>query len=316
MSKLYKNRIRIFRLLLMLYLIVSGAVIFMQLRQGHIFKTEMKSYVDQLNFEDRLLNAKEWVLGPNESRDKRIQADEHLMLASEALTQERNLSVILALFALLFLLVGTIGFKGDLHEARFRAITLVVISFSCLIVGVMLPMMEMGAFSENLVIPIKGTIPLIDFEVDLSREFAGRMYYYYQSKSIADLIYMLFHSGNYVVGIAILSFSVLLPVVKLGLTTLQLLNKKYRHHSKLYAFVSYIGKWSMADVFVVGCFLAYLSFYNMKPGNTDKIDTEVATLAGMYYFLAYCVLSIISSTFLGKAIKKELELEKEIPENN
>jgi hypothetical protein len=72
----------------------------------------------------------------------------------------------------------------------------------------------------------------------------------------------------------------------------------------------------MADVFVVGCFLAYLSFYNMKPGNTDKIDTEVSTLAGMYYFLAYCVLSIVSSTFLGKAIKKELELEKEFPENN
>jgi hypothetical protein len=54
----------------------------------------------------------------------------------------------------------------------------------------------------------------------------------------------------------------------------------------------------------------------MKPGNTDKIDTEVSTLAGMYYFLAYCVLSIVSSTFLGKAIKKELELEKEFPENN
>ncbi len=65
--------------------------------------------------------------------------------------------------------------------------------------------------------------------------------------------------------------------------------------------VGRIGKWSMADVFVVATFLSYLSFSNMNSG----IDTEAKTLVGLYFFLAYCILSIASSQFIELAVKKE-----------
>jgi len=65
--------------------------------------------------------------------------------------------------------------------------------------------------------------------------------------------------------------------------------------------VGRIGKWSMADVFVVATFLSYLSFSNMNTG----IDTEANTLVGLYFFLAYCILSITSSHIIELAVKKE-----------
>jgi uncharacterized paraquat-inducible protein A len=67
--------------------------------------------------------------------------------------------------------------------------------------------------------------------------------------------------------------------------------------------VGRIGKWSMADVFVVATFLSYLSFSNMNSG----IDTEAKTLVGLYFFLAYCILSIASSPIIELAIKNERE---------
>ena len=68
--------------------------------------------------------------------------------------------------------------------------------------------------------------------------------------------------------------------------------------------VGRIGKWSMADVFVVATFLSYLSFSNMNTG----IDTEANTLVGLYFFFAYCILSITSSQFIELAIKEEREI--------
>jgi len=65
--------------------------------------------------------------------------------------------------------------------------------------------------------------------------------------------------------------------------------------------VGRIGKWSMADVFVVATFLSYLSFSNMNSG----IDTEAKTLVGLYFFLAYCILSIASSPIIELAVKRE-----------
>ncbi len=55
----------------------------------------------------------------------------------------------------------------------------------------------------------------------------------------------------------------------------------------LHRFVSVIGKWSMADVFVVGILLAFLA-----TRSDDNIHAQLHD--GFYWFLAYCVISIIS----------------------
>jgi len=64
--------------------------------------------------------------------------------------------------------------------------------------------------------------------------------------------------------------------------------------------VSAIGKWSMADVFVVGVFLAYLA-----TASEESISAEV--FDGFYYFTAYCIISILGIQIMDlRDIKKTL----------
>ena len=55
----------------------------------------------------------------------------------------------------------------------------------------------------------------------------------------------------------------------------------------------------MADVYVVGAFLSYLSFSNMNPG----VDVEANIVFGLYFFLSYVIISV----FLGGVLKRSLE---------
>jgi len=146
-------------------------------------------------------------------------------------------------------------------------------------------------------------VPFIG-KVDIpDKVFEGRMYYYFQSKSVIDLINVLLESKNYVVAVSIFGFSVLVPFIKLTLSVLLLLSRPFRESGLVKKTVGRIGKWSMADVFVVATFLSYLSFSNMNSG----IDTEAKTLVGLYFFLAYCILSIASSQFIEITVKNESE---------
>lgn len=105
-----------------------------------------------------------------------------------------------------------------------------------------------------------------------------------QTQSITEAIRSLHDSGNDFVAGLILLFSVTIPFLKavmlvpvLGLADA---GKRYR----LYRLVQSISKWSMADVFVVGVFIAMLAAVA-----TDNLDASVES--GFYYFTAYCLIS-------------------------
>ncbi|MBX7095462.1 MAG: paraquat-inducible protein A [Flavobacteriales bacterium] len=288
---------------LILFIAISGFIAFHMISLGASYKKEMVRYVEILNFEQRLLNAKEWALGEWEAKDRRELAQEHLDNANEYLELSNWHSTVFGLFCFLFLIVGWMVFRNHTVASQFNSISLVVVSAMCLIVGISLPMLEIGAYSHDLTIPLKWTDPVFGYKLDMSKTFQGDMYYYYQNKSIVELIGILFKSGNALVAIAIMSFSIIMPVIKLILSLVMLSHADIRKKKFLRKLIGKIGKWSMADVFVAACFLAYLSFYNMNTG----ISTEANTLPGLYFFLAYCVLSIISSMYLEKAVEKELE---------
>ena len=58
-------------------------------------------------------------------------------------------------------------------------------------------------------------------------------------------------------------------------------------------FIFRIGRWSMADVFAVGAFIAYLG--SKASGMLD------ATLEiGFYYFTGYCLISLLSLQIKSK----------------
>ncbi len=105
-----------------------------------------------------------------------------------------------------------------------------------------------------------------------------------ETRSILGAIRTLHDSGNDFVAGLILLFSVLVPLVKASLLGPVLLMRNPTRGYQLYAFIRSISKWSMADVFAVGIFIALLA-----AKATDNM-TGVAG-QGFYYFAAYCIVS-------------------------
>jgi uncharacterized paraquat-inducible protein A len=114
-----------------------------------------------------------------------------------------------------------------------------------------------------------------------------------------SLITTLLKQNNYIVGLTLLSFSIIIPVFKIISTMLICSFSYFKKNKTLILITKIIGKWSMADVFVAACFLSFLSFNNM----TNQIETESNVLLGLYFFLAYVIISLISSSLLTWAIK-------------
>lgn len=136
----------------------------------------------------------------------------------------------------------------------------------------------------------------------IDKVFPGRTYFYYQNKGVFDIISILWESKNYIVALCLSLFSFLIPCVKL-LSSVILLVFPGLATKRSQAVLSFISKWSMADVFVVGAFLSYLSFSNLSPG----VDVEANVLFGLYFFLGYVLLSIVLGELLKRSIKESLE---------
>jgi uncharacterized paraquat-inducible protein A len=120
-----------------------------------------------------------------------------------------------------------------------------------------------------------------------------------------DVITLLWKHDNKPVAFAIGTFSIVVPAIKLIATLLMLLfgvtkAKRFRK------FLSYIAKFSMADVFVVSAFLAFLSFANMSAG----VEMDAKVLFGLYYFMGYVILSIFLGMLLDRSIKSRIEKDE------
>ena len=151
------------------------------------------------------------------------------------------------------------------------ALVLILASLACLYPGLMFAM---------LTIEVGTVLPLIG-QVDL----------YEATQSIMQTISKLFENNNYLVAWLILLFSVVVPILKVTLLLIVLIIKKFNGREQVLKFVLIIGKWSMADVFVVSIFMAYLA--------TKSNEAVSATLhSGFYYFTAYCVLSILGTQLI------------------
>ncbi len=126
----------------------------------------------------------------------------------------------------------------------------------------------------------------------------GSIQAYEKTRSILGTVRELADSRNYLVAFLIALFSVVVPIGKGAL----LVNGFAQRDSVLAGAGAGIGhalsKWSMADVFVVAIMVAYLAAN--ATGRTDEIFTLTARFGpGFYYFLSYCLLSILSAQLLA-----------------
>ncbi|MCH2043012.1 MAG: paraquat-inducible protein A [Saprospiraceae bacterium] len=298
------QQIKILPILLSIMFLVLGIYLNQQLIDNSIqLKEEKNTYTQKLNYKKRFLDKNEWIKGSKGSivvNTTHLQLEQRIKDKKEAIYTSTQLILLSCiLYGLLMLL-----FQYIQKQENHFALGIISLSLVCLHAGLFCPMLEIAAFEQDLDLgkmPISTTVLGVDISIKFEKVFEGRMYFFYQSKSVKELIGVLFSQGNYVVGISILSFSVLFPLIKTLITLWACLQSSISQRKWFKLFIANLGKWSMADVFVVATFLAFLAFDNMQVG----VGTESNTLLGLYFFIAYCFLSILSSSILKKQHKHQ-----------
>lgn len=120
---------------------------------------------------------------------------------------------------------------------------------------------------------------------------------YHQTRSIIGAVRHLYAVGSPTAATLILLFSVIVPLTKTGLVVWALFLDNVAARMRTLYFVELIAKWSMADVFAVAIFIAYLAAQASptlpSPGGAPPIVAFAATFGpGFYWFAAYCVSSL------------------------
>ena len=123
---------------------------------------------------------------------------------------------------------------------------------------------------------------------------------YQQTRSIIGSVRRLYEVGSPVPATLILLFSVIVPLGKAALVAAAVFMKSAPLRLRTLKFVEAIAKWSMADVFVVALFIAYLAA-QASATPTQGPNAAPALLAfdarfgpGFYWFAAYCLFSLAS----------------------
>jgi len=139
--------------------------------------------------------------------------------------------------------------------------------------------------------------PLLMVTIHKEVEYLGDIVLSFESKGVIGSIIKLFESGDSVVALVILIFSVIIPLLKVF--SLLFISIFIEHHfaERIVKFFKAIGKWSMVDVFVVAVFLVYLT---ANKGEVSRAEVEV----GLYFFLAYVLISMFASMSADKMLKK------------
>lgn len=288
---------RLFYVLSLGFLIGSIFLSWNVIQESKAYQQEKEAYTHTLNYRNRFLDPAEWTA--KEETAQKLKAAQQTQAVLQVL-KKRTTQQALYLGGLLFLYIGLtilFFFQNRIHAVL--VLGFIVAALACLPVGLMAPMLEIGAFERNLDlgdIPINARVLGVNVNVEVSQSFPGDMYFYYQSKSVVELISLLFQQSNWVVGGSILVFSILFPISKILLTLLMVFIPRITDRKWIKYIVEKSGKWSMADVFVVAVFLAFLAFSNMQVG----ITTDSKVLVGLYFFLGYCLLSLVSSLWIGR----------------
>ncbi|MFC4701194.1 paraquat-inducible protein A [Glaciecola siphonariae] len=176
-----------------------------------------------------------------------------------------------------------------------------VVAIGLFVPGIILPMFTL---SMDMAVAISGTgidAQLVDREL-----------------SILTTVQKLWEDERLLVAALIFIFSVVIPITKSLLLTVVYFAKTQRLQQQITDFVSAIGKWSMADVFVVAVFLAVLStnytenaqqqemsFLGMRIGFEISTQTLSNVGEGFYYFTAYCLVSLAGSQLMLRGIRAQ-----------
>ena len=190
--------------------------------------------------------------------------------------------------------------RVNLHATLF--IMSLLFAFILLAVGLTASMIEVDARIKSLDFVLLGEHVVFKNQV-----------LFFQSKSILDVVEVLVKQpavDSILVGVLILVFSILFPVMKLTSTGIHLLSKRKIAENKFIKYFAFqSGKWSMADVIVIAILMTYiglnglletqLTSLNIKSDFLTIITTNNTALQpGYIIFISFVLYGLILSTIL------------------
>jgi len=210
-------------------------------------------------------------LGMVKVKDKE-KVDLNELKAKKIVLKEKNQKLIIYLSVTSFLLL----LLYFIDSATIFTLTIAIASLITLIYGVITPIL-MIVIHKNV-------------------NYLGDIVLSFESKTIIGTIEHLYHNANYPVAIVILLFSILVPLLKTVSMIAVTIWQEFHIAKKLVTLFKHLGKWSMLDVFVVSLLLVYLS-----AGSSENSYSEIES--GLYLFLIYVILSIITSISIERVLK-------------
>ncbi|MEI9921311.1 MAG: paraquat-inducible protein A [Bacteroidota bacterium] len=213
---------------------------------------------------------------------------------------------IVAIFLLLWLLLIK---KSHLHNSLFTVS--VLLALVILVGGLTAPMIEIDARIKEMSFLLLGEKLVFHDQI-----------IFFQSKSIVDVVHILISNGqwdSFIVGMLIMIFSIVFPIAKLLSSRFYYVSKAKWHNSGIIRFFALkSGKWSMADVYVVAIFMAYIGFksildnqlnqLNFKTNSLASISTNETTLQpGFLLFICFVIYGLLLSMVMEKIRKAPKE---------
>lgn len=137
-------------------------------------------------------------------------------------------------------------------------------------------------------------------------DVSGTVSAFDKTRSILGTAMELYTNQHALVAVLIVLFSVVIPVIK-GLIVLsaQLPVRDSVKHLLL-SIGNAVSKWSMADVFVIGIFIAFLAANGIQD-SAGLVDFDARLGTGFYYFLGYCLVSILATQLIAAAGHRQLK---------
>ena len=185
------------------------------------------------------------------------------------------------------------------------------VSLATWLAGILQPMLTITATVDKKILAIHGKklleekknnsmIYSIGSQVIDSLNIKGSFKVSEQTRTIIETAIDLYKEKYFFVAILVLLFSIVIPLIKMAIMSVYLATK----NSKLLEWNSCLSKWSLADVFAIGIFIVFLGANSTLSGE-NLIKFNSVLHSGFYWFLSYCLLSMILGNFLQSSIAKD-----------
>lgn len=198
-------------------------------------------------------------------------------------------------------------------------ILLLIAAYSVLYPGLTQPMLSVSGTVEKtklvevgreLIKESPNTPAMVNSMVDMvvgTLEVSGTVNAFDKTRSILGTAHELYANNHLPVAVLIVLFSVVIPLVKALILLCVMLPVSGKAKSVLLTISNVISKWSMADVFVIAIFIAFLAGNGIQE-NRGLVEFQASLGNGFWFFLTYCLLSILGTQILSSGLSQRLAL--------